>query len=188
MGICYHCTIRCLKVKDLAKVDLRVIESSEENWDEKIKAYYLNSRLNTKKSLVVHKHNPSKKGGYRIIRLPVPEGTDVIAFGNDACDCYNMTNHYEITFFDKEMKVIGNSHKTSKVERNNFMIIPPKDTRSIDYEINDSSAQRKLYDWDHDYQLTHFCNFCHPEFDPYEVDDDCCVEQILDTTCQNLRN
>jgi hypothetical protein len=37
MGICYHCTIRCLKVKDLSKVELRVIESCEKDWEEKIK-------------------------------------------------------------------------------------------------------------------------------------------------------
>ena len=188
MGICYHCTIRCLKVKDLSKVELRVIESCEEDWSNKIKKYYLDSRLNIKKVLAVHKHEPSAKGGHRIIRLPVPQGTNVIAFGNDACDCYKMTNHYEITFYDEKMKVIGSSHKTAKVERNNFMVFTPEKTYSIDYEINDGARQRNYYDRFHDFQLTTFCNLCHPEFDPYEVDEDCSVEQILDTSCEDLWN
>ena len=188
MGICYHCTIRCLKVKDLSKVELRVIESCEKDWEEKIKQYYLESRLNIKKVFITHKHEPSAKGGHRIVRVPVPEGTNVIAFGNDACDCYDMTNHYEITFYDAEMKVISIEQKTAKVERNNFMIIIPPGTCSIDYQINDNATQRNYYDRFHDYQLTRFCNICRPEFDPYEVEEDCSVEDILDTSCGDLRN
>jgi hypothetical protein len=188
MGICYQCKIRCFKVKDLTKVNLEVLEYCGENREAKLAQYYKESKLNIKKVLAVYNHEPSAKGGYRIIRLPIPIGTNVIAFGNDACDCYDMTNHYEITFYDEEMAVIGSEHKTAKFERNNFMLLVPENTRSIDYEINESSWQYQRYDRYHDFQLTMFCNFCHPEFDPYEVSEICDVEQIIDQSCKEIRN
>lgn len=43
---------------------------------------------------MVYIHEPATKWIHTIDKILVPENTKVIAFGNNACNYYDMLNHY----------------------------------------------------------------------------------------------
>ena len=126
MGIIYQCKIRCFKVKDTTKVNLKPIQFRR--WKVKLQQYYAESKENIEEVLAIYRHYPSAKRGHLIVNIPIPDRTNVIAFGNVACDRLNITNIYKITFFDKDKKEIGKKHMVTKEERNNFMVLCPEQT------------------------------------------------------------
>jgi hypothetical protein len=126
MGIIYQCKICCLKVKDTSKVDLIPLQfRRNKKWKARLQQYYAISKENIESVLAVYKHYPESKRGHLIVNIPVPEGTNVIAFGNNACDRYGCANIYNIIFFDTNKKEIERKQIGTKEERNNFMVICP---------------------------------------------------------------
>ena len=96
MGIIYRFAMRFLKVKDLDKVDLDVVTSDDDNFDEYLEKAKENRASKLKEVIM----NPGSKRQYTVENIAVPEGTQVIAIGNEACDrrggCdYEITFHYE---------------------------------------------------------------------------------------------
>jgi hypothetical protein len=71
MGIIYQIKIRCLKVKDLAKVDLEVLneESNCEAYKAKLSAYYEASKANLDAQLTIYDHDPHRKRDYTLINV-----------------------------------------------------------------------------------------------------------------------
>ena len=139
MGIIYQCAIRFLKVKDIAKVDTEpVVFHDGEVDNSKFNDFLVRAKenkLQVLKSVIV---SPESKRGYEVVRIRVPEGTQVIAFGNDACDrlggvCYYVDYHYQDESEDwtDDIWVDG--------ERNRFMRIPKQTTSrlmTLDYTIS----------------------------------------------------
>jgi hypothetical protein len=163
MGIIYQCKIRCLKVKDTSKVDLIPLQyRRNKKWKARLQRYYAISKENIESVLAVYKHYPNSKGGHLIVNIPVPDGTNVIAFGNNACDRYGCANIYNITFFDKNKKEIEKKQIGTKEERNNFMVICPGQTRSINYEINDDELYTGYYRRIHSFDFNSICDDCGP--------------------------
>ena len=154
MGISYQCKIRCFKVKDLNKVDLAVLENVGENWRARLSEYYLTSKENIDRVLAVYSHEPSLKRGHLITKIAIPAETNVVAFGNDACDELDSDNLYDIYFFCEKRKLIEQVTVKASVERNNFMLIVPENAKSLDYGINDDGRNV------HNFGLTNDCRLC----------------------------
>jgi len=141
MGIIYQVKIRCLKVKNLAEVDLQVLneESNREAYQAKLSAYYEASKANLDAQLALYDHDPSTKRDYTLMNIYVPPGTNVIAVGNNACDRLGATS-----------------------ERNNFMLLVPPETFFMDYEIGRYNV--------HDYDFGPRCTYCHRGLGSYDSD------------------
>ena len=164
MGICYQCKIRCFKVKDISQVDLEVFDCElQDDWRQKLNEYRFNSKLNIEKTLATYEHDPSAKRGHIITRILVPAETNVIAFGNDACDRYDMINTYEVAFFNSKRKRIHSIVQLSEIERNNFMVLVPEKTHYINYSINfdtDEADDDYYFDKVHDFRFRQNCFHC----------------------------
>jgi hypothetical protein len=89
MEIISKVKIHCFKVKNLTKVDLKVLneEPNHEAYKAKLSAYYDASIDNLDKEL--HKCSvscrgvdPGGKQNYTLINIYVPPGTNMIAFAN----------------------------------------------------------------------------------------------------------
>ena len=107
MGIIYQCKIRCFKVKDTTKVNLKPIQFRlGKSWKVKFQQYCAASKENIEEVLAVYRHYPDTKRGHLIVNIPIPDRTNVIAFSNNACDRLDITNIYKITFFDKDKKEV----------------------------------------------------------------------------------
>ena len=123
MGIIYQFAIRFIKVKDISKVDLTIVSTEDEKNDEAFKDHLIKAKENLLLKLKEISLDPGGKKCYDVEGLNVPEGTEVITFGNDACDrrggCY-----YEIYFHYEYAEDDYMEHAFGDVERNRFMIIP----------------------------------------------------------------
>ena len=128
--------------------------------------YYSDSKENIDRVLAVYPHFPKAKRGHLIVNIPIPGGTNVIALGNNACDRLDIVNIYKITFFKKNKIEIGKIHITSKEERNNFMVLCPEKTCSINYEINDDEYYSGYYRRIHSFDFNNFCDNCGPCYSP----------------------
>ena len=144
MGIIYQVKIRCLKVKDVSKVDLTVVTEGEPrvpncsaSFKEKLKTYIAASKENIESVLMVYDHDPGSKRDYTITNLYVPPGTNVLAFGNDACDRYGPDRYYDVKFYNFEKNLLEKKTVRAYSERNNFMLLVPPNTFFIKYVIGD---------------------------------------------------
>ena len=133
MGIIYRFAMRFLKVKDLDKVDLDVVTSDDDYFDEYLEKAKENRASKLKEVIM----NPGSKRQYTVENIAVPEGTQVIAIGNEACDRRGGCD-YEITFHYENEKEDYSKNVWAGVERNRFMI-KPKQCNSrllfLDYAI-----------------------------------------------------
>jgi hypothetical protein len=161
MGIIYQCKIRCFKVKDTSKVDLNPLEANVKHWKSRLNQYYLSSKENIDEVLAVYKHFPGLKRGYRIINIPIPEGTNVIAFGNEACDRRDAVI-YDINFYNKNHQKIKYLCMGLEWERNNFMVLCPENTSYIYYGINEYESYPQDIERLHDFNFKDFCEDCGP--------------------------
>jgi len=125
MGIIYQVKIRCLKVKNLAEVDLQVLneESNREAYQAKLSAYYEASKANLDAQLALYDHDPSTKRDYTLMNIYVPPGTNVIAVGNNACDRLGADRYYKVQFFNFSKTMIEEKKVCATSERNNFMLL-----------------------------------------------------------------
>jgi hypothetical protein len=184
MGICYQCKIRCFKVKDISKVDLNVISQIDQNWRKIYNNYVLKSKKNIDVILAVYEHNPSAKRGHKISRIFVPPGSNVVAFGNDACASYDVTNYYHVDFMGKSKRKISSKTVTAPNKRNNFMLLIPEGTQYINYEINiPVGITHANYLVDHDFEFRDTCRECDQysgiklyELDVTEINENCLVQ------------
>ena len=185
MGIIYQCKIRCFKVKDTTKVNLKPIQFRlGKSWKVKFQQYCAASKENIEEVLAVYRHYPDTKRGHLIVNIPIPDRTNVIAFSNNACDRLDITNIYKITFFDKDKKEVGRKSMVTKEERNNFMVLCPDQTRSINYEINDDEFYSGYYRRIHSFDFNTFCDNCGPcstpELSPSVSNENCESESEID--------
>jgi hypothetical protein len=176
MGIIYQVKIRCLKVKNLAEVDLQVLneESNREAYQAKLSAYYEASKANLDVQLALYDHDPSSKRDYTLMNIYVPPGTNVIAVGNNACDRLGADRYYKVQFFNFSKTMIEEKKVCATSERNNFMLLVPPETFFMDYEIGRYNV--------HDYDFGPRCTYClrglhsyesdssHEDFDDYGVE------------------
>ena len=144
MGIIYQVKIRCFKVKDVSKVDLTVQSEDDPRvpdhstaYKERLKPYIAASKENIESVLMVYDHDPGCKRDYTITNVYVPPGTDVLAFGNDACDRYGPNQYYDVKFYDFNKNLIEKKEIRAYSERNNFMVLVPPKTFFIEYVIGD---------------------------------------------------
>ena len=140
MGIIYQFAIRFITVKDITKVDKRCITSTDDDEnDDDFNDYLVKAKENCAVKLKEVSLDPGRKRSYTVENISVPEATQVITFGNNACDrwggCY-----YEIQFYYDDVsedyeEVIGANN-----ESNRFMIVlKPSKSRLLrmDYSISD---------------------------------------------------
>jgi len=154
MGIIYHCVIRCFKVKNVEEVDLTVVSDEDKSQKEYLTKYFQKAKANVVEKLAEYKHHPGFKNGHKILNLKVPKQSNMIAFSNSACDQYG-GSFYFVHFFDQERKLIETKYVDHEKEKNNFMLLVPENTYSIDYEINDYGATA-----DHDFNFGKRCQSC----------------------------
>jgi len=160
MGIVYCCSIRCFEVKNTYAVDLKVFECNGDRWEARLALYKRISKQNIKKVLAVYLHEPDFRWKYTIDRILIPPRTNVIAFGNDACDSYDMTNYYYVEFFNKEGQLIDERTVTSHDEHNHFMVLVPQGTHYISYSINQEKSDSDFDERYHDFNFSTFCIGC----------------------------
>jgi hypothetical protein len=141
MGIISKVKIRCFKVKDLAKVDLEVLneEPNCEAYKEKLLAYYDASFDNLDKELhrcsVSCGVDPGGKQNYTLINIYVSYGTNVIAFANNSCGSYGLNRYYQVRFFNFCKKKIEEKEIHATSENNHFMVLVPPEAFFMDYVI-----------------------------------------------------
>ena len=118
-------------MKDITKVDKRCVSSTDnkENDDEFID-YLVKAKENMATKLKEVSLSPRAYRSYTVEDITIPEGTQVITFGNDACDrrgggYYEAYFCYEDESEDYEEIIGANS------ERNRFMIIPKANKSSL---------------------------------------------------------
>ncbi len=155
MGIIYQCKIRCLKVKEIKDVDLSVISDDMFQWKKELKNYKIKSKQNIDQILAVYSHFPQTKDDYFMSNLFIPEGTNVIAVGNDACDQILDENYYGFDFFDKDNKQFESDVVYALSVRNNFMIVIPKEAHHFNYSINNDGDERE-----HNFDFKNRCQTC----------------------------
>ena len=134
MGIIYQFAIRFITVKNVVKVDERCVCEKDDNFED----YLVKAKENRSVKLKEVSFDPDAKQGYRVVDISIPEGTQVITFGNDACDrrggcCYQINFYYHNETYNYSVDV------RSVSERNRFMIIAEVINNSLpekmDYEI-----------------------------------------------------
>lgn len=146
-------------MRDVEKVDLNVLceESGgcgeKAEYKEKLKAYYEASKANLETELAIYDHSPRFKRDYTLVNIYVPPGTNVVAFGNDACDRYGVDNYYYVKFYNFDKRVIQQREVIASCERNNFMLLVPPNTFYMDYWIGDNAV--------HNFNFGPRCTFCH---------------------------
>ena len=148
MGVIYYqFAMRFIKVKDLDKVDLSVTTSNDDNFDDYLEKAKEN-RLSKLKEVSV---DPGAEGSYTVKCITIPEGTQVVTFGNDACDRRGGCG-YKITFHYEDEKDNYSEYVNADVERNRFMLVPKRRNSSllfldylIDYEKDKTSSIRTFY-------------------------------------------
>ena len=143
MGIIYQVKIRCFKVKDVSKVDLNVLSEDDkvfnitETYNKLLQPYYAASKKNIESVLMVYNHDPDSKHDYTLTNIYIPPETNVIAFGNNACDRRGPNQNYYVKFYNFEKKLIEKKEICAQSERNNFMVLVPPKTFFIEYVIGD---------------------------------------------------
>ena len=133
MGIVYQFAMRFITVKDLDKVDLNVVTWDDDNFDE----YLEIAKENRASKLKEVTMNPGSKSLYTVEDIEVPEGTQVITFGNDASDGLGGCE-YKITFYYEDEKDDYDELVDADDERNRFMLIPKQCSSRLlflDYSI-----------------------------------------------------
>ena len=124
MGIYYQFAIRFITVKDITKVDKRCIPSTDDNDnDDDFTDYLTNAKENVATKLKEVSFDSGTKNAYTVENITVPEGTEVITFGNNACDRRGGV-YYEIYFNYQDESDDYVEYRGTTNERNRFMIIP----------------------------------------------------------------
>ena len=131
MGIIYQFAIRFITVKDIAKVDKRCVSLYDNDFDD----YLVKAKENRVAKLKEVSLDPSWKRGYDIDGITIPEGTQVITFGNDACDSYGDCT-YQINFYYHDEAHNYSEYICADYERNRFMIIPKIINNSLPAKMN----------------------------------------------------
>ena len=146
-GIYHRFAMRFIKVKDLDKVDWNVVTSNDDNFDAYLEKAKEN-RLSKLKELTV---DPGVRGSYTMGRVTIPEGTQVVTFGNDATDRRGRCG-YKITFCYKDEKFNYSEYVNAGVERNRFMVMPKQRNSRllfldylIDYEKDKRQSRTTTY-------------------------------------------
>ena len=133
MGIIYQFAIRFIQVLDILKVDTEVVTSEDQHFD----TYLDTAKHNRHRKLKEVSLSPGGKRPYVVEGIEVPEGTEVITFGNDACDRRGGCG-YEILFYYEDSTEDYSEDILADVERNRFMIVPRKGRSPLlrmDYRI-----------------------------------------------------
>ena len=140
MGIIYQFAIRFITVNDIAKVDKRCVcdgaRGSEK--EKEFNEYLIKAKENRIAKLKEVSLDPCWKSGYEILDISIPEGTQVITFGNAACDSYG-GGTYQIDFYYSNKAHDYSEYICADYERNRFMLIPKIIDNSLpvkmDYQI-----------------------------------------------------
>ena len=154
----FHCRIRSLEVKDLDKIDSRIICASHPDWQQIASEFRHNLRDNIKKELLTILHDYPVTGGYRLIDIPILAQTNLILFSNDASKKKKYIS-YQIDFYNRRGNKIHTITIETLCERNMFVISPPSEAISFDYSIDNESWN------EHHYKFGFECSQCVPVSD-----------------------
>jgi hypothetical protein len=141
----FYCRIRSYKVKDLEKIDTRVVGTNQPDWRRIASEFRHNLKDNVEKELISIVHDYPTFGGYKLIDVPILPETNLLLFSND-CSQHKGYASYQIDFFNR------NGHKISSItietlhERNMFNISPPTGAISLSYSIDNESWKEHHYD------------------------------------------
>ena len=135
MGIIYNFAIRYISVWNIEAVDERCVSEYDDDFEEHLEKAKRNCRIKLKEVFF----EPTLKRGYVVSGISIPEGTEVITFGNGACN-HRGGGHYRIHFYYEDESSNYTDYICAETERNRFMIILN--------EINDSLPMKMDYEID----------------------------------------
>ena len=154
----FYCRLKSLKVKDLEKVDTRIIFASHPDWQQIANEFRRNLRDRVESELLTIVHDYPIVGGYKLVDVPIVSQTNLLLFSNDASKRKNYVS-YHIEFFNQRGNKIGSKTVETLHERNMFVVFPPEGASSFDYSIDNES-------WiEHHYKLGFECLRCVPASD-----------------------
>ena len=171
MGIIYHASLNFFKVKDVSKVDKRMIltrllsdsdieflgelgESDVEGLGDpkEINDYMERSKANIEQKLRTVKIIGVSKGTLIVENCYIPRGTNVISFSNNACD--EFSEHWYVATFYYHHSAPKTCMRTFHCPQNRFMMVLPRanespygpgyismSTANIDAELQDPARQ-----------------------------------------------
>ena len=171
MGIIYHASLNFFKVKDVSKVDQKMIltrllsdsdieflgelgESDVEGLADpkEVNDYMERSKANIEQKLRTVKIIGVSKGTLIVENCYIPRGTNVISFSNNACDEYS--EHWYVATFYYHHSAPKTCMRTFHCPQNRFMMVLPRanespygpgyismSTADVDAELQDPARQ-----------------------------------------------
>ena len=155
MEISYFTKIKCIKVKDVEKIDKRVICTDAPNSKDKASTFRNKLKNNLEKEVTTYIHDYPIGKGYKLTNLLLLSEVNAILVSNNASDTLPYTS-YSIELYDAKLSLIKSSKIEASHTRNMFIIIIPPGTTSFDFCINDENWRI------HDYAFGFDCLHCSP--------------------------
>lgn len=149
MAIKYYCKIKCIKVKDLLKIDGRIINAHRPTWKQDASEYKLKLRENIEKELVSFIHNYSTEFEYQLIDIPIVPESNALVICNTASKPRDFTS-YRIDFYNVDRVKIGTNIASAICVRNLFTVPIPQGAVSLNYCIGNGSWNRHYYHFEFD--------------------------------------
>ena len=159
MEITYFVKIKCLKVKEIDKIDKRVICTGAPGAETKASEFRNKLKNNLEKEITSYVHDYPVGKGYKLTNLSVPSEVNALLISNNASDTTPYTP-YCIQFFDSDLYLIKSIKIETSHTRNMFLVVVPPGTTSFDVCINDEQWRT------HDYSFGFDCLYCSPVSDP----------------------
>ena len=97
----FYCRLKSLKVKDLEKVDTRIIFASHPDWQQIASEFRRNLRDRVESELLTIVHDYPIVGGYKLVDVPIVSQTNLLLFSNDASKRKDYVS-YHIEFFNQK--------------------------------------------------------------------------------------
>jgi hypothetical protein len=151
MGINYLVKIKWLNIRDLERIDSRVISANNINWKEKASQFRINLINNTNEELLTIVHDYPNTQGYKLVELPIITETKVLLFCNDANQNSTYTP-YQIEFFNRDQLSLKKITIEADHVRNMFIVKVPSEAISLDYSIGEEDFNH--HDYDHGFECT----------------------------------
>jgi hypothetical protein len=149
----YYCRIRSLKLKDLEKIDTRIVGSNDPDWRHIASEFRNNLKNNIDRELSTIVHDYPVFDGYKLTEVPISVETNAILFSNDSNTLRDYIS-YKIDFFNRNWDRVSSITIESLHVRNMFLIPSPTGAISLDYCVNDEPWR------EHNYGLGFDCLQC----------------------------
>ena len=151
----FYCRIRNLKVKDLNKVDTRIICAEGLDWRIQASEFRDNLWNNVEKNLLTISHDYPVVGAYNLVDIPISNESNVLVFSNGSNKLDENTS-YKISFYNSEFTKLRTVIVETIGGQNTFTLFPPIGSNSLDYCINENDTEV------HHFNLGLTCIQCEP--------------------------